>query len=285
MGVAQVSGSVKASPAPGKYLAPAKLNLFLHVTGRRPDGFHDIETVFQLVDLCDELSISVRVDGQIVRNPPPDDPLLAALHDDDDLTVRAARLLQEESGVTKGANIHVSKHIPAGGGLGGGSSDAAAVLLALNELWKLRWSREQLAVLGAQLGSDVPVFVHGRNAWASGRGEQLVPVDLPQRWFVIVDPGVSVSTREVFSDPDLTRDTPALKIAAVPIGGGHNDCERVVRRRFRQVAAMLDWLQARGGRLTGTGGCGFVTCDSIDKATALAARVAEPWRAYVAKGI
>jgi 4-diphosphocytidyl-2-C-methyl-D-erythritol kinase len=273
-----------ASTVAGKYLAPAKLNLFLHVTGRRPDGFHDIETVFQLVDLCDELAINVREDGRIVRSPPPDDPLLAALHDDDDLTVRAARLLQKEGGVSMGANLHVTKRIPAGGGLGGGSSDAATVLLALNELWNLGWSREQLAVLGAQLGSDVPVFVHGRNAWACGRGEQLVPVDLPQRWFVIVDPGVPVSTGEVFSDPDLTRDTPALKIAAVPAGGGHNDCEPVVRRCYGQVAAMLDWLQARGGRLTGTGGCGFVACDSVERATSLAATVTKPWRAYVARG-
>ena len=152
-------------------LAPAKLNLFLHVTGRRSDGFHDLETVFQLVDLCDELQIESREDGRIVRDPPPTDPLLATLADEDDLTVRAARALQRASGTRLGASIHVSKRIPAGGGLGGGSSDAAAVLLSLNELWSLHWPREKLAELGLALGSDVPVFVHGRSAFARGRGE------------------------------------------------------------------------------------------------------------------
>jgi 4-diphosphocytidyl-2-C-methyl-D-erythritol kinase len=268
-----------------RYLASAKLNLFLHITGRQPDGFHDLETVFQLIDLCDELTIAARGDGRIVRNPPPDDPLLASLSDDEDLTVHAARLLQTRSGTALGADIHVSKKIPSGGGLGGGSSDAATVLLALNEQWQLGWNRGQLAELGAQLGADVPVFVHGRSAWASGRGEQLVPIALPPRWFVIVDPGVSVSTREVFADPDLTRDTPAVKIAAVPPNGGRNDCEPVVRKRYPKVAVMLDRVQEWGGRLTGTGGCAFIACDSIEEAGERAALIERPWRAYIAKGI
>ena len=164
-----------------RYRAPAKLNLFLHVTGRRADGFHDLETVFQLVELYDEVSITARDDGKILRDPPPTDALLATLAPGDDLTVRAARLLQQASGTTLGAAIHVEKHIPAGGGLGGGSSDAACVLRALNALWNLNWPVERLAALGLTLGSDVPVFVHGRNAFASGRGEVLTPVELPDR--------------------------------------------------------------------------------------------------------
>ncbi len=173
-----------------QYLAPAKLNLFLHVTGRRPDGFHDLETVFQLVDLYDTLDISVRLDGQIRREPAPSDALLAQLTDEEDLTVRAARLLQQQSGTRLGANIHVQKRIPAGGGLGGGSSDAACVLNALNLQWRLNWPAERLAALGLALGSDVPVFLQGRNAFASGRGEELTPLSLPARWFLIVFPAL-----------------------------------------------------------------------------------------------
>ncbi len=182
-----------------RYLAPAKLNLFLHVTGRRPDGFHDLETVFQLVDLHDTLDIDTRPDGQIRREPAPSDPLLARLSDDEDLTVRAARLLQKESGTRLGANIHVQKRIPAGGGLGGGSSDAACVLNALNSQWELHWPVERLADLGLALGSDVPVFLRGQNAFARGRGEELTPLRLPARWFLIVYPGVAVATRDLFA--------------------------------------------------------------------------------------
>ena len=240
-----------------RYLAPAKLNLFLHVTARRSDGFHDLETVFQLVDLQDELEIDSRSDGRIVREPPPEDALLASLADEDDLCVRAARLLQQASGTALGASIHVRKRIPAGGGLGGGSSDAACVLRALNTQWELHWPVARLAELGLALGSDVPVFVHGRNAFASGRGEVLAPLQLPRRWFLIVHPGISVATREIFSAPDLTRDTPPLTIRAVPADGGRNDCEPVVRRRHPEVARVLDLLAPWGARLTGTGACVF----------------------------
>jgi 4-diphosphocytidyl-2-C-methyl-D-erythritol kinase len=244
------------------YAAPAKLNLFLHVTGRRPDGFHDLETVFQLVDLADTVSIATRADGRIVREPAPDDPLLAALRDDEDLTVRAARLLQQESGTALGASIHVAKRIPAGGGLGGGSSDAATVLRALNQQWGLYWPVERLAELGLQLGSDVPVFVAGHNAFARGRGELLQPLALPPRWFLIVHPGIAVGTREVFSAPELTRDTPPLRIAGLPRDGGRNDCEPVVRRRYPAVAEALDLFAGQGARLTGTGACVFVATTS-----------------------
>jgi 4-diphosphocytidyl-2-C-methyl-D-erythritol kinase len=264
-------------------LAPAKLNLFLHVTGRRPDGFHNLETIFQLVDLCDEIDIELRRDGRIVRDPPPTDELLASLADEDDLTVRAARLLQQGSGTVLGASIHVTKRIPAGGGLGGGSSDAATVLLALNELWSLNWSRERLAELGLALGSDVPVFVHGRSAFARGRGEQLTPLELPALWYLIVHPGVSVSTGEVFGAPELTRDTVPLRIAALPPGGGRNDFEPVVRSRYPAVAEALELLAPQGARLTGTGACVFVGDDDEQALKALAAKLPRQWSSFIVR--
>lgn len=269
-----------------RYLAPAKLNLFLHVTGRRQDGYHDIETVFQLVDLYDEVEIETCMDGRILREPPPTDPLLAQLPDTEDLTWRAARLLQQASGTPLGARIHVTKHIPSGGGLGGGSSDAATVLRALSGQWGLGWSRERLADLGLQLGSDVPVFVHGRNAWASGRGERLVPLDLPARWYLIVHPGVSVRTADVFAAAELTRDTPASRIAAVPAGGGRNDCEPVVRKGYPEVAAALDWLSQRApARLTGTGSCVFATFENEGAAQQLQAHLPGQWKGFVVRGL
>jgi 4-diphosphocytidyl-2-C-methyl-D-erythritol kinase len=267
-----------------RYLAPAKLNLFLHITGRRADGFHDLQTVFQIVDLFDEIDIEVTGDGVIRRDPRPDDPVLAALRDDEDLTVRAARLLQQAAGVRQGARLHVTKRIPSGGGLGGGSSDAATVLRALNELWGVHWPVEKLAGLGLQLGSDVPVFVHGRNAFASGRGERLTPVELPPKWFLIVHPGVSVSTREVFSDPRLTRDTPPLTMRALPADGGRNDCEAVVRARCPEVAAALDRLAPLGARLTGTGACVFTAFDAREAAERAARDLPGHWRRFVAQG-
>ncbi len=262
-----------------RYLAPAKLNLFLHITGRRADGYHNLETVFQLVDLCDELEITSRDDGRILRNPPPDDPMLAALDDAQDLTVRAARLLQRESGTKQGANIHVRKRIPAGGGMGGGSSDAACVLLALNGQWGLDLPVSRLTRLGLELGSDVPVFVQGCNAFASGRGEVLERIELPQRWFVIVQPPVSVATREIFNAPQLTRDTPALKIRALPADGGRNDCEQVVRERHPEVAAVLDQLAPFGARLTGTGACAFIAANTRAAAEQILAALPRQWSA------
>jgi 4-diphosphocytidyl-2-C-methyl-D-erythritol kinase len=268
-----------------RYLAPAKLNLFLHITGRRADGFHNLETVFQLVDLCDEIEITSRKDGRIIRDPPPDDPMLSALPEGQDLTVRAATLLQQESRTTLGAAIHVRKRIPAGGGMGGGSSDAATVLLALNEQWGLGLPRSRLAKLGLALGSDVPVFVHGHTAFASGRGEVLEPVETPPAWFVIVWPQVAIATREVFSAPQLTRDTPPLRIRALPPAGGRNDCEPVVRAHYPEVAQLLDRLAPLGARLTGTGSCVFVTTQSRDVAEGIAATLPREWRTWVVQGL
>ncbi|HUG72376.1 MAG TPA: 4-(cytidine 5'-diphospho)-2-C-methyl-D-erythritol kinase [Steroidobacteraceae bacterium] len=268
-----------------RHLAPAKLNLFLHVTGRRADGYHDLQTVFQLIDLCDELTIRVRDDGDIRRDPPPDDELLAGLADADDLTVRAARLLQQASGTGEGASIHVRKCIPVGGGLGGGSSDAACVLRVLNRLWGLNWPAETLAELGLQVGSDVPVFVHGRSAFGAGRGELLTPLELPARWFLIVHPGIRIATREIFAAPDLTRDTPPLTIRSLPPDGGRNDCEPVVRARHPEVAAVLDRLAPHGARLSGTGACVFAAFGQRAAAEAAAQGLPAGWRTFVVRSL
>jgi len=261
--------------------APAKLNLFLHVTGRRPDGYHELQTVFQLIDLCDTIAISVRADGRIERpgGPPGVDP-------ESDLTVRAARALQVATGCGLGATLRVRKRIPMGGGLGGGSSDAATVLLGLNELWGCRIPVDQLARLGLPLGADVPVFVRGSSAWGQGVGEDLQPLELPESWYVVIHPGVAVGTRDVFQSPELTRNSPVITIRAFFQSGGRNDCEPVVRARFPEVAEALDWLgRFAPARLTGTGSCIFAPCATAIDAERLAARVPDRWTSYVARGL
>ncbi|HET8819502.1 MAG TPA: 4-(cytidine 5'-diphospho)-2-C-methyl-D-erythritol kinase, partial [Xanthomonadaceae bacterium] len=230
--------------------APAKLNLWLRITARRADGFHDLQTVFRLLDWGDTIRLRVRDDGQVVRQGEPV-PGLAA---DDDLVVRAARMLQEAGNCRQGADIAVEKRIPPGRGLGGGSSDAATVLLALDRLWGLDMPRDRLAALGLRLGADVPVFVHGRNAWAEGVGERLVPVDLPPAWYVLVDPGIHAPTGALFQSPELTRDAPPATIADFVSGTGlGNAFEPVLRRREPAVEAAFAALSRVGTpRLTGT---------------------------------
>jgi 4-diphosphocytidyl-2-C-methyl-D-erythritol kinase len=264
--------------------APAKLNLFLHVTGRRADGYHSLQTIFQLLDYCDELFITPTQDGEIRR---PEG--LASVAPSEDLAVRAARLLQAESGCTQGAELRVHKRIPAGGGLGGGSSDAATVLVALNRLWGLDWPLPRLAALGLRLGADVPVFVEGRSAWADGIGERLAPVRLPEAWYMVIFPGCAVSTAEVFGDAELTRDTPETTISGFLSAGGRNDCEPVVRRRYPAVADALDWAASRSGgrpaRLTGTGSCVFAEFDSESRARAALEGLPPRWTGFVARGL
>jgi 4-diphosphocytidyl-2-C-methyl-D-erythritol kinase len=261
--------------------APAKLNLFLHVTGRRPDGYHELQTVFQLIDLCDTIAISVREDGLIER---PDGP--ATVDPEADLTVRAARALQQATGCRLGATLRVRKRIPMGGGLGGGSSDAASVLLGLNTLWGCGLSVDALAKLGLPLGADVPVFVRGFSAWGEGVGENLQPLELPDAWYVVVHPGVHVGTRDVFQSPELTRNSPVITIRALFQSGARNDCEPVVRARFPEVAEALDWLgQFAPARLTGTGSCIFASCASAMDAERIAARVPDRWTSYVARAL
>ena len=261
--------------------APAKLNLFLHVVGRRADGYHELQTLFQLIDLCDELSFTPTADGVIERTEGP--PGVPAA---EDLSVRAARMLQQSAGVRAGAQIRLRKRIPLGGGLGGGSSDAATTLLALNELWGCRLSLPELAALALPLGADVPVFVQGSSAWAEGVGERLTRVTLPEAWYVIVHPGVAVSTARIFHSPELTRNSPLITIRAFFESGGHNDCEPVVRAQFPEVAEALEWLgRFAPATLTGTGSCVFASCASAIEAERLAARVPDRWRSYVARGL
>jgi 4-diphosphocytidyl-2-C-methyl-D-erythritol kinase len=233
--------------------APAKLNLFLHITGRRADGYHELQTVFQFLDFCDSLQVEVTRDSRLRRVT-----AVAGLDEESDICLRAARLLQTTAGVARGADIHLHKKIPMGGGLGGGSSDAATTLLALNRVWGIDFDIERLAKLGLQLGADVPVFIHGRAAWAEGVGERLQPVELPEPWYLIIAPAVQVSTAEIFQAPDLTRDCPPITIRHFLAGTGLNVCEPVVRSRYPQVATALDWLAAHTeARMTGTGACVF----------------------------
>jgi len=238
--------------------APAKLNLFLHVTGRRPDGYHTLQTLFQFLDVCDELRFDLTGDGRIARARE-----LAGVPEERDLCVRAARLLQAASGITQGAVIHLDKRLPLGGGLGGGSSDAATTLLALNELWGCGLTPEALAALGLKLGADVPVFVRGHAAWAEGVGEMLTPADPPERWVVVLAPAVAVSTAQVFSaydrEHDLTPYSPAITIRDFHAGRGRNDLEPVVRRLYPEVDNALKWLGKFGdARMTGSGACVFL---------------------------
>ena len=264
-----------------RWPAPAKLNLFLHVTARRADGYHELQTLFQLLDLTDTIAICVREDGAIERPEGPRDVAAEA-----DLTVRAARALKAASGTQLGATLRVLKRIPQGGGLGGGSSDAATALLALNELWNCGLATPDLAVLGVSLGADVPVFIGGLSAWGEGIGERLTPVELPERWYLIIHPGCAVSTREVFQSPELTRNSPLITIRAFFESGGRNDCEEVVRRLRPEVGEALDWLaRFAPAHLTGTGSCVFAAFASAIEAERLAARVPDRWKSTVARGL
>jgi 4-diphosphocytidyl-2-C-methyl-D-erythritol kinase len=264
-----------------RWPAPAKLNLFLHVTGRRPDGYHELQTLFQLLDLADEISFSVRPGGEIGR------PRGAAgVPEDQDLVVRAARALKRATGTPLGAEIEVHKRIPLGGGLGGGSSDAATTLLVLNELWGCGQSIRQLAAIGLPLGADVPVFIEGSSSWGEGVGERLVPVELPPMWYVIIHPQVHVSTAAVFQSPELTRNSPRIALHDFFRAGGRNDCEPVVRAQFPEVADALEWLgRLAPARLTGTGACVFAACASAAEAERLAGRVPDRWKSFVARGL
>ena len=273
------------SAAKSVWPAPAKLNLFLHILGRRPDGYHELQTCFQFVDLCDEISIEVRADGLIRRAV--EIPNLPA---EADLCIRAARALQEDSGATSGADIALTKRIPVGGGLGGGSSDAATCLLALNRLWGIHWPTEKLAALGLKLGADVPVFLHGRVAWAEGVGERLTPLYPPlapsEANYLILKPNVFVSTAAVFQDPELTRNSAPITIHGFLASGGRNDCLGVVRRRYPEVAHALDWLSLFGSaRLTGTGACVFLACETLDLAQEIMRKVPPEFEGFLARGL
>jgi len=266
---------------PEPWPAPGKLNLFLHVVGRRADGYHLLQTAFQFIDLCDELRFWERPPGVIERTSD-----LPGVPAEDDLCVRAAWALAARAPSPPGVAIEVAKRLPIQGGVGGGSSDAATVLVALNELWGLRLPDDELAALGLALGADVPVFVHGRGAWGEGVGEWLTPLDLPEPVFLLVRPDATVSTAEVFKAPELTRDSPAITIRGFLLTGGRNDCEPVVRRRFPAVAEALDWLdQFAPARLTGTGSCVYAAMPDEGQARAALASLPSRWTGYVVRGL
>lgn len=260
--------------------APAKLNLWLHIIGRRPDGYHELETVFQFLEHGDELSFALRDDGQIRLHTEID-----SVPHDSNLIVRAARKLQEQSGTGLGADIWLTKVLPMGGGIGGGSSDAATTLLALDHLWQLGWDEDRLATLGLSLGADVPVFVRGHAAFAQGVGEQLTPVDPEEPWYVVLVPQVSVSTVEIFSHPQLTRDSLPLKMRPVPEGNSRNDCQPVVEQSYPEVRNALNSLgKFTEARLTGTGSCVFGAFPSKAEADKVLALLSETQTGFVAKG-
>jgi 4-diphosphocytidyl-2-C-methyl-D-erythritol kinase len=261
--------------------APAKLNLFLHIVGRRADGYHLLQTLFRFVDHADTLTFRVRTDGRIERSGD-----LAGVPSEQDLTVRAARLLREASATHAGATIVLDKCLPLGGGVGGGSSDAATTLIALNRLWGLKWTRSRLQELALQLGADVPVFVFGRNAFAEGVGERLHAVELPPAWYVVLVPQLAVSTAEVFSDPDLTRDSTPIRIASFSAGAGRNDLEAVVCRRYPAVARHLEWLRQHApAAMTGSGACVFAAFDSESAALDVFQRRPQGMQGFVARGL
>lgn len=263
------------------YPAPAKLNLFLHVVGRRPDGYHLLQTAFRFVDYGDRLAFDLRADGLIRRVQGP-----AEVPEDTDLVVRAARLLQREAGVTSGVDIRLEKRLPFGGGVGGGSSDAATTLMVLNRLWECGFDRERLQALGLSLGADVPVFLFGKSAFAEGVGERLQAITLEPAWYVILAPAVQVSTAAVFGHPQLTRDSAPITIAAFFSSPSRNDLEPLVRRLHPEVNRAVEWLSAFGNaRMTGSGACVFCAFATEEQALAAWARKPEEFAGFVARGL
>ncbi len=261
--------------------SPAKLNLFLHITGRRSDGYHELQTVFQFLDYSDLLSFEVTLASDDIQLLTP----IEGVKNDDNLIIRAARKLQQYVGMTKGALISLDKRLPMGGGLGGGSSNAATTLVALNQLWQCQLSNDQLAKIGLSLGADVPVFIHGYAAWAEGVGDKLSAVLPAEPWYVVIVPPCHVSTAEIFSARELTRDCEPITISRFLSGEGRNVCEDVVKRHYPAVATALSWLAQYGqARMTGTGGCVFVGTNSQQQAQEIVDDLPESWQGFVAKG-
>lgn len=270
-----------AAAEPDIWPAPAKLNLMLRVLGRRPDGYHLLQTVFQFLDYCDELHFRPTDDGRIsLLTPQP------GVEPEQDLTVRAALLLQKRSDCRLGAAISLTKRIPMGGGLGGGSSDAATTLVALNRLWETGLSRQELAETGLGLGADVPIFVHGHAAWAEGVGERFEPIELSCPWYLVIAPSCHVSTGAVFASPQLTRNAAPIRIADFLAGETGNSCEDLVRRDYPAVDEALEWLSGYGRpRLTGTGACVFLDFAGEAEAKAVLQLARERFTAFVARGL
>jgi 4-diphosphocytidyl-2-C-methyl-D-erythritol kinase len=270
-----------------RWPSPAKLNLFLYITGRREDGYHNLQTLFQFLNYGDTITIEPRNDGQIHLETP-----VEGVPDDENLIVRAARLLQDSALLMgslpqgAGANISVEKQLPMGGGLGGGSSNAATVLVALNHIWNTGLTEDQLAALGVTLGADVPVFVRGFAAFAEGVGEKLTPVSPPEKWYLVAHPGISIPTPVIFNDPELPRNTPIRSIDTLLDCEFGNDCEVIARKRFRKVDELLSWLlEYAPSRLTGTGACVFAEFDTEDAARQVLKQAPEWLHGFVARGV
>ena len=265
-----------------KLLSPAKLNLFLHITGRRDDGYHNLQTLFQLLDYGDELSFTLNNSGTINLSPK-----LPGVPSEQNLIVRAARLLQPFNQTGLGVDIQLTKQLPMGGGIGGGSSNAATALVALNHLWKCELTRQQLQDLGLRLGADVPVFVNAQTAWAEGVGEQLLPIEMPPKWFLVVQPECHVSTAAIFSNKCLTRDTAPITVAAFLEQGGKNDCQAVVRALYPEVDKALKTLEkfCQTAIMTGTGACVFASFDSSEKAQQVQQQLPSSLPSFIAKGV
>ncbi|HCD7428468.1 TPA: 4-(cytidine 5'-diphospho)-2-C-methyl-D-erythritol kinase [Citrobacter werkmanii] len=267
--------------------SPAKLNLFLYITGQRADGYHTLQTLFQFLDYGDEIGINLRHDGEIHLLTP-----VEGVAHEDNLIVRAARLLMKTASASdrlpagSGADISIEKRLPMGGGLGGGSSNAATVLVALNHLWQCGLSVDELAAIGLTLGADVPVFVRGHAAFAEGVGEILTPVEPEEKWYLVAHPGVSIPTPVIFNDPDLPRNTPKRSIKTLLKCEFGNDCEVIARKRFREVDAALSWLlEYAPSRLTGTGACVFAEFDTESRARQVLEQAPEWLKGFVAKGV
>jgi 4-diphosphocytidyl-2-C-methyl-D-erythritol kinase len=261
--------------------APAKLNLFLHVTGQREDGYHLLQTVFQFIDLSDQLDFRILEHPQISLSSS-----YSGIETDQDLIIRAARNLQSETSCRLGAEITINKQIPMGGGLGGGSSDAATTLVALNQLWSLNLPNLQLQHIGVQLGADIPIFIHGHAAWAEGVGDRVTPVDPEEDWKLVLYPGCSVATAEIFRAGDLTRNTPAITIRDFLKAGGHNDCEGPARCRYPEISRALDWLaEFAPAQMTGTGSCVFASFSNRGDAEAVFERIPQNWQGYVTRAM
>ncbi len=261
--------------------APAKLNLFLHITGRRADGYHELQTVFQFIDLQDTITLANRSDQQINRVTS-----WSEVAEEDDLMVRAAQKLANSCGISAGVDIAIEKHIPMGAGLGGGSSDAATVLCGLNLLWGLDLSNRELADIGITLGADVPIFIYGHAAWAEGTGEILTSIDPPEDNYLLIVPPAHVSTAEIFNHPALTRDSSPIKIADFLEGQGHNDLEAVVRQEYPVIDDTMNWLQHfSNARMTGTGAGVFIKTGSAKEAQNIAQQAPADWRCFVTRGL
>ena len=261
--------------------APPKLNLFLHITGRRDDGYHNLQTLFQLLDGGDELTFTATENSKISLSPQ-----IEGVAENDNLIVRAALILQQESNYSQGCIIKLNKKLPMGAGLGGGSSNAATTLLALNKLWGCNFPLKKLAELGAQLGADVPVFVEGNSAFAEGVGEQLTPVEISESWYLVVTPNCTVSTEKIFSNPQLTRNSAPIKIRALSEEQYRNDCQAIVEKLHPQVKEVVEWLETYSEPLmTGTGSSVFCRWATEAQAKEVLSRVPQHWNAFIARGV